>query len=291
MIKFKLIIICVICSGLFFISCGDSGGGPQSSTSMFALVGSSNWRTPHPNAIISDNTIDVWGSSSNGQSIHISIKSGEKGEFQLGYLQPHEAKFTPNMSPGAVGYSTAVSEQGTGMVRVTSINEEARTLSGTFYFTAYRESDGSFRKVADGQFNSVPYRFVHNTDTATNISKFSFQDGGNQWEASEIYAVKNDTALIINAEISDAWESVQMVFPPDIAAGVHYITETGPIFADFQKGFYTYPASNGSTTISQHSQSEQLIKGTFFFNYEDENESSNSVTGGQYEVYYEIEEE
>lgn len=272
------------------VSCGDSGGGVENRTSMFALVGSTNWRTPNPNAIISENTIDVWGTSANGQSIHISLKSGETGEFQLGHMQDHEAKFTINMSPGTLPYSTSTNENGTGLVRVTSINEEARTISGTFHFTGYRASDGSSRRVSDGQFNSVPYRFIHSSDTTSYNSTFACQDEGNQWVAQKIHAIKNDTAIIIKAEISDIWESIEMIFPPEITAGVHYITSTGPIFANFQKGFHTYPATNGSTTIIQHSQSDRVIRGSFFFNYIDNDNHTGSVTSGQFDVEYELEE-
>lgn len=282
-----------IIAGLLMIglgSCGGNSGGGSQGPVMFALVNSDTWRSPNPNAVISDNSIDLFGTSASGKSIHIRIESGEIGEYYLGISQGHEAKVSLNTAPGTVPHSTNANENGSGFVRISSINEEARTLSGNFYFTAYKATDNSSIKVTEGQFSSVPYRFVHSSDTTTEVSNFTCVDNSVPWTATKITPQINDTAIIIKAEIPSQWESIEMIFPHNVAAGVHSITSTGPVYVNIQKGFYTYPAHNGSATIIEHNTNDKKIRGTFFFNYTNHESFTFSVTNGQFEVFYNTEE-
>lgn len=288
----RYFLILLVLFGLMIIAaCGGGSSGVQQRPVMYALVNNANWRSPSPNAVISEHTIDVFGTSSNGQSIHIKILSGETGEYYLGITQGHFAKYTPNMSPGTVQFSTNANENGTGFVRISSINEDARTISGNFNFKAYRASDNTFRNIADGNFSNVPYRFIYSSDTTSFTSVLTCIDNGNVWNATNVNAVRNDTAIVITAEIPSIWESIKLIFPAEISAGVHYISSLGPVYSLFQKGFYTYLASNGSSTIIEHNPSNRKLRGSFFFNYVNIDNETRSVTSGQFEVEYTIPED
>jgi hypothetical protein len=256
---------------------------------MYGMVNSSNWRSSDPHAILTDYAIKVYGTSANGQTIIINVSSAEIGEYSMNLTNGNYAEFIPNMSASATRYSTANSESGTGFVRVSSIDEEARTMSGSFNFKAYRTSDNTFRSVADGNFSNVPYQYYNVSDTSSYDNIFIFSDHVQQWTAAEITAIRNDTAIIITGEIdqNQAWQSVTLWLPPTLSAGVQYITSDGPIFAEFQNGFYNYSAVNGSVTIIENNESEQIVRGTFFFNYLDNEEETMSITEGQFEVQYE----
>ncbi len=271
-------------------SCGGNSGGGSTGPVMFALVNSNNWRSPNPNAVVSEHSVDLFGTSANGQSIHIRINSGEIGEYYLGISQGHEAKLSLNAAPGTLPYSTNTNENGSGFVRISSINDEARTISGNFYFTAYRASDNTSRRVTEGQFSSVPYRFVHSSDTTTDVSMFTCIDNAVPWTATKITGTRNDSAVIIKAEIPSQWESIELIFPHNVTAGVHYITTTGPVYANIQKGFYTYPSHNGSATIIEHNVNNKKIRGTFFFNYTNHEDFTFSITNGQFEFFYDADE-
>lgn len=274
---------------MILVSCG--GGGPAGGDSnpvMFGLINSTNWRTPNPRAVLTETSLKVYGTSSNGQTIILNINSGEVGEFVVSEYNGNYAEFIPNMSSGTARYSTNNNENGSGLIRVSSINEESKTVSGTFNFKAYRSTDNTFKTVTDGTFSNVPYQFFSVTDTNAFQSVFIFRESDQDWNAETITAERNDSVLLIIGEVSrtEAWQSITMWMSPTISAGVHYITPSGPVYAKFQQGFYDFPATNGSVTIISNNSTEKKIKGTFFFNYLDNNNETMSITDGQFEVEY-----
>lgn len=285
-----VIILSVFVSLLYLASCGGGGStGPQQNPVMYGLVNSTNWRSPEPRAILTDHSIKVYGTSANGQTIIININSGEVGEYTLSQTNDNYAEFIPNMSANASRYSTANSENGTGFVRISSINEETKTMSGDFNFKAYRLSDLSFKTIADGTFTNVPYQYYNTSDTTGFSNIFMFTESDQLYTALTITGVRNDTILELFGDVdhSVAWQSVTLWMDPTISAGVHYITADGPVWAEFQAGFYEWTGINGSMTIIENNETDNIIKGTFFFNYVDNEEQTQSISGGQFEVEYE----
>lgn len=267
-------------------SCGGGGGGTDSRPIMTAMVNSTNWRCPAPNARISENSITIYGTSANGQTIQIIIRSGEKDEYNLNEFTGHEGKYIPNMSVAAEAYTTSGSSQGSGRVLISSINEETRTISGIFSFKAYRATDGSFKNITDGVFTKVPYKFINTIDTTVYQSILTADFNGENWAPQTVTAIKNDTAIIVTADYPQNWESLKLVFPVSVASGIQQISSQGPIFALFQQGFYTYPASAGSATIGTHNFEERHLTGTFFFNFTNNDNQTVSVSSGVFDVYY-----
>ncbi len=282
--KFYILLIISVLL-ILFVSCTDNGGNEQPKATMYALVNNQNWQTPDPNAVITETRIDVFGTS-NGRTIHISIKSGEQGEYQLGIAQGHEGKFYPNMSAGTFPFSTNTNEQGMGIVNITSLNHDTRKISGNFYFTGYRESDNASRVISDGKFSNVDFTFIHDPDTSSFTNIFTCQIDGNNWVASEIEASKYDSLRIYARNVSTG-ERIKLVMPANIGAGVHHITTTGPVYAYFEPIFYVFKATVGSVTINQHDPESNIIKGSFYFDFINNEEETISVSGGVFEIEYE----
>lgn len=270
---------------ILLVSCTDNGGNEKPKATMYALVENQNWQTPEPNAVITESRIDIFGTS-NGRTIQISIKSGQKGEYQLGLAQGHEGKFFPNLSPGTLPFSTNTNEQGMGIVNITSLSHETRTISGNFYFTGYRPSDNAKRVISDGRFSNVPFSFIHDTDTSSFANILTCQVDGANWIATEIQASQYDS-LRIYARNENTNERIKLVFPVNIEAGVHYITSTGPVYAYFEPIFHSFMATNGSATINEHDTENNIIKGSFFFNFINNEEETISVTSGFFQIEYE----
>ncbi len=270
----------------FLISCGTGGNNTQSRPIMTAMINSVNWRSADPHARISDNSIVIYGTSANGQTIQIRIFAGESGDYSLNQQNRHEGKFVPNMSDAVIAYSTSSSNLGTGQVFVSAINEESRTISGTFSFKAYRSTDGSFKSISDGRFSNVPYKFINTIDTTLFDNIMLANVDGESWSPNQVSAVMNDTAIIITGTLSAEWESLRLIIPRNTGAGVQFIGSEGPIYSSFQQGFYTYWATAGSMTISEHDQQQQIIKGTFFYNFVNNGGVTISVNGGQFEAMY-----
>ncbi|HOK37833.1 MAG: DUF6252 family protein [Bacteroidales bacterium] len=286
---YSLILLTSVLGIVLMTSCGGGNShGPENNPVMYALVNSTNWRTPDPKAILTDNSIKIYGTSANGQTIILNVKSAEVGEYYLNQTNGNYAEFIPNMSSGAVRYSTLGNENGTGFIRISSINKETKTISGNFYFTAFRSTDNTSRNITDGNFANVPYKYYSVNDTSQFQNTFIFVENNRTWEAKTITGVKNDTAIILFGECdrAEAWQSITLTLPKNISAGVQYITETGPVYGIFQQGFYEYKAINGSITIIENNSNTRTIRGTFFFNYLDNQFQTKSITGGQFEIRY-----
>ncbi len=286
--KRLVVLLFFVIALVFSFSCKNSGGKQDSKPTMFCLVNSSNWRTPDSKAILTENTIKVYGTSPNGQTIILNVLSSKVGEYALSSISGHNAEFIPNTSSGSSKYSTLVNSNSTGTIKISSINEETKTMSGSFFFTAYRENDNSSRTITDGVFSNVPYQFFSIDDSSSFQNTFSFNESGRIWHAKNITAQKNDTALIVfgDCDRTEAWQSITLWMSPTISAGVHYITSEGPVYARFQKGFYSFMPTNGSITIIENNSNTKKARGTFFFNYVNENEETLPVSDGQFEVKF-----
>lgn len=287
--KRRILLVVAICATMIYMSsCGSGSTGQTSNPVMYGLVNSSNWRSPDPHAILTDYSMKIYGTSANGQTIILNVNSGEVGEFAMNPTNGHYAEFIPNMSTSATRYSTLNNENGSGFVRVSSIDEESKTMSGNYYFKAYRSTDNTFKTITDGNFSNVQYQYYNISDTASFDNLFIYTSDAEQRTAANVTAIRNDTAIIITGEVDNSisWESVTLFLPPTISAGVHYIEPDDFVYAQFQDGFYDYSGVNGSVTIVENNETTNIVRGTFFFNYIDNAEQTLSITSGQFEIEY-----
>jgi len=264
-------------------SCRGTSSGKSDLVAMYGLVNGSNWRGADPTAIVSDHKIKINGTSANGQTIIITLSGKELGEFAFSPTNGHYAEFIPNMASGTERYST-LNGEGNGFVRLSSLNEETNTLGGEFYFNAYRE-DGSHKSVTEGKFTNVPYTYYNFEDESYN-SIFTFGHNNVMWTAKDITGTKTDTAMLLvgACDRSEAWQSVTLQMPPDVSAGVHYFGSD--VSGVFQSGFYNFQATAGAITITENNVQNKVIKGTFFFNYLDNNNEVQSITDGTFDVKF-----
>ena len=273
------LILLLIASLSFLYSCRGSSSGRSDLVAMYGLINGSNWRASDPTAIVSEHKIKVNGTSANGQTIIITLNTKELGEYTFSSTNGHFAEFIPNMASGTERYST-VNGEGGGIVRLTSLNEETKSLGGEFQFKAYR-ADGSVKSATEGKFTNVPYTFYNlDDDKYTNVFNFAYNN--TIWNAG----IKSDTAIVVTGECdrSQAWQSVTLQMPPNISEGMHYIGQDVSGF--FQSGFYTFPATAGTITISEINSNNKIIKGTFSFIYSNNNNEIQSIDNGNFDVKY-----
>ena len=278
-----MLVVLLLASLPMLYSCGGTSSGKVNLVAMYGLVNGSNWRGSDPTAIVSEHKIKITGTSANGQTIIITLNTKELGEYMFSSTNGHYAEFIPNMASGTERYSTLTGD-GSGMVRLTSLNEENKTVGGEFQFKACR-SDGSSKSVTEGKFTNVPYTYYNlGEDKYTNV--FTFTHNGTIWNSANISGVKNDTAMILTGECdrSLAWQSVILQMPSNVSEGVHYFGQDVSGF--FQSGFYTYPASAGAITVTEYNTQDKIIKGTFFFNYLNNNNEVQSISDGAFDIKY-----
>ncbi len=286
-IRSFLILMSFLLTFGLFTSCEDDSVNINRPL-MTALLDGSTWRSPEPNARVSDNQILVYGTSANGQSIQLTIYSGEKGVYTLNSSNMHEGILIPNTSAYAEIYSTSNNESGTGQVRVTSINEEDRTISGKFNFRAYKQNSSASKVVTSGEFTKVPYKYINTVDTTQVVNMMTANINGESFNANSV--VTSDTSdnfIEITGTSSTSFQSIALNIPNNVQEGVHNIDSTnGPAMAYYQESLTNMPATAGSTTISLHDIENKILKGTFFFNVEDGGGQTISITAGYFEVQY-----
>ncbi|MBO7572657.1 MAG: hypothetical protein J6T48_10970 [Bacteroidales bacterium] len=282
--KLSLLLVSLLMVSMALIcSCGGTSSGKANLVAMYGLVNGSNWRGADPTAIVSEHKIKVNGTSANGQTIIITLNSKELGEYTFSPTNGHYAEFIPNMASGTERFSTLTGD-GSGFVRLSSFNEETNSLGGEFYFKAYR-ADGSFKSVTEGRFTNVPYTY-YNFEEETYTSTFTFSQGGRSWTAKEVYGTKTDTAMVVSGDCdrSEAWQSVSLQMPNNVSEGVHYFG--ADVSGYFQSGFYNFPATAGAITVTEYNSEARVIKGTFFFNYRDNNGNVQSISDGTFDIKY-----
>lgn len=265
-------------------SCGGTSSGKNNLVSMYCLANGANWRSADPTAIVSEHRIKINGTSANGQTIIITLNAAELGEYTFSSTNGHYAEFIPNMVSGGDRFSTLNSESGSGFVRLSSLNEETKTLGGEFYFKAYK-ADGSTKSITEGKFTNVPYTYYSlGEEVYTNV--FSFNYNGLIWNAKDISGTKSDTALVVfgDCDRSEAWQSITLQMPPNVSAGVHYFGDD--VSGTFQSGFYSFPATAGAITVTENNSQSKIVKGTFFFNYRDNNNNVQSISDGAFDVKF-----
>lgn len=283
--KRQLIIMTLLAVIVFGFSACEEGTSSGSRPLMTALVNGSNWRCPEPHGRVSDNAIIIYGTSAEGQTIQMTIFSGETGQYNLNSVNQHEGILIPNTSPYATTYSTNYSESGSGVVYISSVNQDSRVLAGTFYFKAYKPDGSSYKNITQGKFQDVPYKYISTVDTTGFNNLFSANVEGELWEPQTIVAFETDTSIVVKASKSD-WEIIEVIFPTDVNTGIQDISPGGPVWASYQLGFDTYNASAGSATVSSHDMENNELNGTFFFNVEDNEDETIPISEGSYSIQY-----
>ncbi|MGM0648959.1 MAG: DUF6252 family protein [Bacteroidota bacterium] len=289
-IKSLIAIMASLLAVVFFNSC-EENTTDRNRPLMTALVDGSTWRCPDPHARLSDNQILVYGTSADGQTIELTIYNGEKGVYTLNASNMHEGVLIPNTSAHADLYSTSNNESGTGQVRISSINDEDNTISGSFNFRAYKQNSSSSKNVTNGEFNKVPYRFINSIDTTEIDNVFTANIEGEAFNANTVNTFdttyNNANFLKIVGSNNTDFRKIILLIPENAQEGNYDIDpDDGPMMAYYQESITEIPATVGSTTISHHDTENQILKGSFFFNVEDGGGQTINITGGYFEVQY-----
>jgi len=285
--KIKILITILIIGGIFIglNSCEDNNANANRPL-MTALVDGSTWRCPEPNARVSENQIIVYGTSAEGQTIQLTVFAGEKGLYTLSAANLHEGKLTPNTSANSTIYSTSFNDGGSGQVRISSINEDDRTISGSFNFRAYKEEDSGNKTVTNGEFTKIPYKYINTVDTSQVNNILTANIDGTDFVSTSIVSVLSEGIIEIKGTRSDSFQSITLFIPEGQTTGIFNIDPVnGPIMANYQSSLSPMPATAGSCTIAEHNTETNIIRGTFFFNVDNDGETV-ELQNGYFEVQY-----
>ena len=129
---------------------------------MVATIDSTAWQAADSatSAIMSQGLVTISGISPDGQEISITLNDTVVGLYVLNQSSPSLAIYANLDSVGGYAYSTnqgTDTSQAGGIVSVTRVDFTNRTISGTFDFKVYRNSDGSQKDITAGVFYNIPF--------------------------------------------------------------------------------------------------------------------------------------
>ena len=130
---------------------------------MVATIDSVSWEAADSteSAVVSQGLVTISGISADGQEISITLNDTVIGLYMLNQTSASLAIYANLDSVGGYAYSTNQgidTSQAGGTVNLTAINAVNRTISGTFNFKVYRNSDGTRKDITAGFFYNIPYQ-------------------------------------------------------------------------------------------------------------------------------------
>lgn len=170
--------------------------------------------------------------------------------------------------PAFVSAAAGTAGSNNGNFKVTSVDATAKTMSGTFVFTAVGGPNGiTTVEVTEGTFTNIPY--VLNPTTG-NSNQFSLSVNGTAVTITEKSGslLGGQLALSGTATQTNSYKTVNMFLSPTVAPGVINASDGFGTFG-YQEGpsptsavIYS-PVTGNTITITEHNISTKRIKGSF----------------------------
>jgi hypothetical protein len=170
-----------------------------------------------------------------------------------------------------------------GKIQILEIDEEKKTMSGTFYAQLKRET--ATMTIANGTFTDVPYviqQELKGTDPIAKIDGEIFKGKLASWgtgSSTIIFTYTNDKRIL------------DFSLPSDLAAGMTYsvtsFNENSYERIRFIDGLYSYKANAGTVTITQYVEGSH-VKGTYNIEVESYPIGGmvKSITEGTFDVHF-----
>ncbi|MDR2011164.1 MAG: hypothetical protein LBQ22_11865 [Bacteroidales bacterium] len=291
--QFAVIVLMIIgISGGIMFSC-TSGSSDVPNIAMSGFIDGQNWKAVEPRAVISDYDIIISGTSANGQSVILSLNGNITGDYPISFGNYNIAKFIPNTSAAATVFSTNNNTSGTGLVRITAINENTKTINGKFNFIAFKENSLTKKTITEGSFTNVPYTYRSGISF---VNRVMYNEEGTIRESGIVNVTKEENEIIVEGimDRNIAWQSIIIHIPLSIEVGEHSIGPDNTVKLYFQKNFDTYEAHSGTLTVTEHDSENSKIVAGFNFTYDFVNEEGETVPvliiDGNLEIKYNIDE-
>ena len=205
------------------------------------------------------------------ESLTIQLSSLKKGNFEIAEGRPNYAIFED-----FEGNIYTTKPNGEGMVTISDLNENNKTISGTFNFNAFLPGIDTIY-VSRGTLHNVPYSSGEIPDPS-NAGTFSANVNGNTFIPIIVTARNTGNTIITSGSTANATIAISVtasVEPGD------YTLPRGGFAAKYQDITGPEATAEGLITILDHDLTAKTIKGTFSFLT-----NRSEITEGKFEVAY-----
>jgi hypothetical protein len=239
--------------------------------------------------------INITGMSTDRKIITITLTDSGVHRYILSDMTINAAALIDSSEANPMTYTT---NQGTyptdagGEVKITAIDAQKQTISGTFFFKLFREMDGARKTVTEGSFTNLKYTTVMPPSAASDT--FRVKIAGASWAPASVtgLSVPIMNQIAVNATSATASKTVGLVFPNNIAPGSYTLDFFGLTYIG-QYNPDSNPANSkvstsGTLTILEHNTSTKRIRGNFQFIAEEMTNPQNfvNITDGYFSVRY-----
>ncbi len=251
--------------------------------SMTAKLDGNLWRALKPTGSSSNGMYIISGKSKVGHTITLALSGVYEGEFSLSPISSSYAEYIPADEDEAK-YTTLGGENSSGKIIITKIDRNARTATGTFYFTANQIGSHSIKNISAGEFENIEYTYIA-PNPANNMLVAKLN--GSQLTCASVTASAFSSSNQMQISGTDGLKTITITLPATITPGTYTIDGTTYNLA-YQEGNDGYLTLSGTITVNSHNTGEKTISGTFSFNTQKASDSSVTVdiTQGSFDVVY-----
>lgn len=232
---------------------------------------------------------------SDQESFILTLFADEPGTYQIGVtkndIEVNGVTYSTNTKTGEgdvwIGVKDFITSQ--GEVVITKIDEENKTMSGTFFFTGHHVNKGT-KEFTNGKFTNISY----GTDILPSNSANSFfaKVDGVEFEEDAVQGMAVSLAGINNIGISATKNNLQTIglnLDANIQPGEYELSTFSIPNGLYSKSFSeSYSSDTGKVIITKHDVANKHIIGTFEFTATSflATDEKYEVTEGSFDITY-----
>ncbi len=154
-----------------------------------------------------------------------------------------------------------------GTISITNIDTTNKTITGSFSFRVYRQSDTTSRSFTNGVFTKVPYTKIGGIIPSAGTDSFQVKINDTLFNAFSIIPISSSGTIAINAADSLGNKSVALTFKDTVRPGSYTFNLIN------QSGVYTLNSTNayiptigtGLLQIIENNAISKRVRGNFSF--------------------------
>ncbi len=279
-------------SGLDFSNSENNGNESTGEKAIFsAKVGDEEFVANTTTAIVTDNYVLIAGTrSSKGDLIQLILPSNKVGTYTWAENQENAEKFVlayaQNVNENA--FVSASNEDAaflgvqnytdTALIKITEVNKTKKTISGTFQFTGFSETENgltAIKVITKGNFENIPYTGDIPAEDSDDVLKAKV-DGvdfaNDKVDVSSVIASGSNPYYSIVGKTNDGNSSIGLKINKSYSTGTYedssnLSAEEGELVnvigAYYRTNDLLYNSKSGSLTIT--SKTAEKMEGTFNF--------------------------
>lgn len=154
-----------------------------------------------------------------------------------------------------------------GTVTITQIDTVNKTVSGTFSFKVYRQSDNSSRSLTNGTFTKVPYTKTGGIIPTPSTDTFHVKISDTLFDAFSIIPINSSGTVSINGTDSTGNKTVAVTFKDTIKPGNYTfdLFNRSGVYTLNSTKIYTPTPGTGLLQILENNAVSKRVRGNFSF--------------------------